>query len=62
MRRIWIVTTKRNGFMFKVLIRATEEKLREYIASELPEAVRYTGASQEEVSAAEDLGLLIYCY
>ena len=60
--RIWQVTCIDNGFKYKVFIRTTEQKLQEYMETELPYAVNYSGATDKEVEAAKLLGLPIYCY
>ena len=60
--RVWAVKIEINGFASKVLVRATEERLREYIDSELECWKSYCGASDKEVEAAKILGLPIYCY
>ena len=60
--RVWVVSGINNGFVWKVLIRTTEEKLHGYIETELPTATKYTGATEKEISAAQLLGMPIYCY
>ncbi len=57
-----MVTCERNGFRYKVFVNATEERLRKYMESELPEAVNYSGATEKEVEAARLLRLPIYLY
>jgi hypothetical protein len=44
------------------MVRTTEEKLRGWMETELPEAVSYRGATEAEELAAKVLGLPIYCY
>jgi len=61
-KRNWIINCQRNGFKYVVFVNATEERLRKYMASELPEAVSYSGARESEVEAARTLGLPIYLY
>lgn len=60
--RVWKVKCSRNGFTYCVMVRTTEEKLRGYMETELPEAVSYRGATEEEEQAAKVLGLPVYCY
>lgn len=60
--RVWKVKCSRNGFTYCVMVRTTEEKLRGYMETELPEAVSYRGATEGEELAAKVLGLPIYCY
>lgn len=60
--RVWKIKCARNGFTYCIMIRTTEEKLRGYMETELPEATSYRGATEEEGQAAKVLGLPIYCY
>ena len=60
--RVWSVKCSRNGFTYCVMVRTTEEKLRGWMETELPEAVSYCGATEAEELAAKVLGLPIYCY
>ena len=60
--RVWKVKCSSNGFTYCVLVRTTEEKLRGYMETELPEAVSYSGATEAEELAAKVLGLPVYCY
>lgn len=61
--RVWKIKCARNGFTYCIMIRTTEEKLRRWMETELPGAVSYRGASEEEEEqAAKVLGLSIYCY
>lgn len=60
--RIWGVKCYRNGFTYYVMVRTTEEKLRGYMETELPETVSYSGATEGEELAAKVLGLPVYCY
>ena len=60
--RVWKVKCSRNGFTFCVMVWNTEEKLRRWMETELPEAVSYRGATEKEEQAAKVLGLPIYCY
>lgn len=60
--RVWTVKCSENGFSYVVFVRTTEEKLRDYMKTELPNAVSYCGASEKEISAAKILGLPVYCY
>ena len=62
MKRNWLVTCERHGFRYVVLVNCTEERLRGYMETELPEAVRYVGARDTDVEAARTLGLPIYLY
>lgn len=62
MKRNWMVTCERNGFRYKIFVNATEERLQKYISTELPEATRYTGATDNEIEAARLLKLPIYLY
>ena len=62
MNRNWMITCERNGFRYKVFVNTTEEALRDYMATELPEAVSYTGATDAEIEAARMLNLPIYLY
>lgn len=60
--RVWKVKCSRNGFTYCVMVRTTEEKLRGYMETELPEVVSYSGATEAEELAAKVLGLPVYCY
>lgn len=60
--RVWKVKCSRNGFTYCVMVRTTEEKLRGWMETELPEAVSYRGATEAEELDAKVLGLPIYCY
>ena len=62
MRRVWIVTCMKAGFTYKILVETTENGLWQYMESELPEAVKYSGATAEEVAAAKLLKMPIYLY
>ena len=58
----WMITCQRFGFTYKIFVNATEERLRKYMETEIPEAVKYTGATDKEVDAARLLGLPVYLY
>ena len=60
--RVWKIKCARNGFTYCIMIRTTEEKLRRWMETELPEAVFYSGATEAEELAAKVLGLPVYCY
>ena len=62
MRRAWLVKVSWNGFIVCVFIRATEERLHDFIETELPGAVSYTGATESELESGLRLGLPVYCY
>ena len=62
MKRNWMVTCERHGFRYVIFVNCTEERLRGYMETELPEAVRYVGARDTDVEAARTLGLPIYLY
>ena len=62
MKQTWMVTCERYGFRYKIFVNSTEDRLRKYIDSELPEAVTYTGATEAEIEAARTLGLSVYLY
>ena len=62
MKRNWMITCERYGFVYKIFVNATEERLRKYMETELPEAKGYTGATDEEIEAARILHLSIYLY
>lgn len=62
MKRTWMVTCERNGFVYKVFVNATEDRLHKYMETELPDATKYTGATDAEVEAARLLKLPIYLY
>lgn len=62
MKKVWLVKVSRNGFLVCVFVRATEERLHDFIESELPHAVSYTGASDSELESGLKLGLPVYCY
>lgn len=61
-KRTWIVICERNGFRFDIFVNATEERLRDYMETEIPEAVAYTGATEQEIEAARLLKLPVYLY
>lgn len=60
MKQVWKVTNMVNGFKVVIMVRGTEAELQDYIKSELPNAVKYVGAMDAEVKAAELLGMPIY--
>ena len=62
MKRNWMITCQRFGFTYKIFVNATEERLQKYMETEIPEAVKYTGATEKEVDAARLLGLPVYLY
>lgn len=62
MKMNWMVTCERHGFRYVVFVNSTEERLRGYMKTELPEAISYTGATEAEVEAARLLRLPIYLY
>ena len=62
MKRVWLVKVSRNGFLYCVFVRATEERLLDFINTELPHAVGYTGATDSELECGIKLGLPVYCY
>ena len=62
MKRTWMITCEKFGFTYKIFLNATDERLHKYIATELPEAVKYTGATDKEIEAARMLGLPVYLY
>ena len=61
-KRTWMITCERYGFRYKVFVNATEDRLQKYMASVLPEAVKYTGATDAEIEAARLLQLPVYLY
>lgn len=61
-KRNWMIKCSRNGFSYVVIVNTSEERLQGYMATELPEAVSYTGATDAEVEAARVLHLPIYLY
>lgn len=58
--RAWLITVKKNGFTFKVLVSGTEQDMRNYIDSELPDWKNYVGASENDIKAAQMLDMPIY--
>lgn len=60
--RVWIITCENRGFTYKILLNTTEERLHDYMKTELPEAKSYSGASDAEVEAARTLRMPIYLY
>lgn len=62
MARNWMITCERNGFRYKIFVNATEDRLHEYVESEIPEAVKYSGATDKDIESARQLGLPIYLY
>lgn len=62
MARNWMINCERHGFRYVVFVNATEERLRKYMETELPEATSYSGATDQEVEAARKLHLPIYLY
>ena len=62
MKRNWMVICERHGFRYVIFVNATEERLRKYMETELPEAKSYTGATDQEVEAARTLHLPVYLY
>ena len=60
MKQVWKVTNMVNGFKVVIMVRGTEAELQDYIKSELSNAVKYVGAMDAEVKAAELLGMPIY--
>ena len=61
-RRVWIVNCRRRGFTYKIFVETNEDGLRDYMKSEIPEAVSYSGATDSEVAAWKLLGLPVYLY
>lgn len=59
-RRVWMITCNTNGFKYKVFVEATEENLLQFMKTEIPNAIKYVGATNEEVKAAKILKLPIY--
>lgn len=57
----WIVKINVNGFKSAVMISGTEQELQAYIETELPCATSYRGATEDELEAAQALGLPVYC-
>lgn len=62
MKRDWMITCERCGFTYKIFVNCTEERLHDYIETELPQAKSYTGATDAEIEAARVLHLPIYLY
>lgn len=61
-KRVWLVTVDHRGFTMKVLVDTTEEKLTEYLKTELPSYRNYRGATEEDIESARKLGMSIYLY
>ena len=61
-KRNWEVICQRNGFKYVIFVNCTEDRLRKYMETEIPEATHYTGARDTEIEAARCLGLPIYLY
>ena len=62
MKRNWMIICERHGFKYTIFVNATEERLRKYMETELPEATHYVGARDTDIEAARFLGLPIYLY
>ena len=62
MKRNWMVTCEHFGFRYVVFVNSTEERLHDYMKTELPDAKNYTGATEQEIEAARTLHLPIYLY
>ena len=62
MKRNWMINCERHGFRYTIFVNATEERLRKYMETELPEAVSYSGATEKEIEAARTLHLPVYLY
>lgn len=62
-RRVWHIKVFKDGFKFPLFLETTEDHIREYMESELPNcSYRYSGATDEEIDNAKKLRLAIYMY
>jgi|GEM_PF-6855250 len=61
-KEVWIITSSFNGFINKTFVRSTEERLRSFIDTELKNWTHYIAASENQINAAKQLDLPIYCY
>ena len=62
-KRVWHIKIFRDGFKFSFFLETSEEHIREYMESELPDfSYRYSGATEEEIDSAKKLRLAIYMY
>lgn len=59
---MWKVKALVNGFEVMVMVKATcrDDKLIEYLNTELPGWVSYSGATRKEEEAAVALGMKVY--
>ena len=62
MARNWVINCEKYGFRWVIFVNATEERLRKYMETELPDAKSYSGATDKEVEAARTLHLPVYLY
>ena len=61
-KRNWKSTCHDFGFKFVIFVNTTEERLHDYIETEIPAATSYTGATDQEIEAARTLQLPVYLY
>lgn len=61
MKRNWIYWFSMNGFKMTAIINGTEDEMRAYLTEINPKGDgHYSGATDDEVSAAKKLGLPVY--
>lgn len=60
-KRIWKIDVSSYGFKYVIFVYGEERRVIDYIHSEITGHVKfYSGATEEEVSAARILGLPVY--
>ena len=59
-KRYWLIQLMTNGFESMMLLYGTEEELRNYLDSELPNGYRYHGVTDEEVETLKKFGMKAY--
>lgn len=60
-KRIWRINLNLQGFKYIIFVYGEEHKVRDYVHDELiGYAKSYSGATEEEISAAKILGLPVY--
>ena len=66
MKRVWLVTFKKNGFVLNIMVEGTETELIDYCNSEIGGGdenhtgnYKYSGATEKEIEAAKLLKMPI---
>lgn len=57
---VWKITYESRLFQHMILVRGTENEMRDYLESEFGYVGRYSACTQQELDAAEILSIPIY--